>query len=406
MENITDKIHEIGLTIEEYEHCLDDIRMVSEHISDLGWSGIVKKYNLKMHPDTLRKGAQASIFGSVFVSGYYKDKFKDSKNNSSNELALQKAEIEMSRQKMFDERRSLKKIYRDMGRIDNMVEIVRRAINEYVKSPIPQSSVVPICKSENDMIVHLTDLHCGLKVNNGFNKFNSEVLKQRLSKYLGHITSVVVENHPENCYVVLGGDLINGFIHLSTRLDNKENVIQQVITASELISQFIEMVSQLVNHVYVYSVAGNHGRTNANKNDYYKGENFDILVPHYQKVYFRNFDNVDICDNQIDEYTANFKVRNKQIFAVHGDKDTTFTVAHNMQKMARKLSLPMPDMIFMGHRHCNGVTTVDGIKIIESGSMDGMDNYCVDKRLVGSPEQMVVIINDEKSYKYYDINLD
>lgn len=406
MENIADKIHSTGLTIEEYENCLEDIRLVSEHISDLGWSGIVKKYNLNMHPDTIRKGAQASIFGSVFVSGYYKDKFKDEKIDSLNELTLKKAEIEMSRQKMFDERRSLKKMYRDMGRIDNMTEIVRRAINEYVQTPIPSSSIIPMCKSDNDMIVHLTDIHCGLKVHNEFNKFDSEVLRQRMSKYLGYIKCIVAENHPENCYVILGGDLINGFIHLSTRLDNKENVIQQVITVSELISQFIENISTLVNHVYVYSAAGNHGRTNPNKNDYYKGENFDVLVPYYQKVYFRNFNNVDICDNRIDEYTASFKVRNKQIFAVHGNKDTTLTVVHNMQKFANRLSMPMPDMIFMGHRHCNGVTTVEGVKVIESGSIDGMDNYCVDRRLIGSPEQMVVIVNDEKSYKYYDINLD
>ena len=406
MDNITEKIIAAGLTVEEYENCLDDIRSVSEHVSDLGWSGIVNKYGLNMHPDTIRKGAQASIFGSVFVSEYYKDKFKNQKYDTSKDLTLQKAEIQMERQKLFDEKRCLNKLYRDAARLENMTEIVKRAIDDYVKSPLPPSPTARSYFGNNDMIVHLTDIHYGLKVYNGFNKFDSDVLRQRLSNYLSNIKRIIEYDRPENCYLILGGDLINGFIHLETRLDNKENVIQQVIGVSDLISQFIEEIIPLVNYTYVYSVAGNHGRTNANKNEYHKGENFDILVPHYLKVYFKNYDNVEICDNVIDEYTASFKVKNKQIFAVHGDKDTVQTVVSNMRKFSCRLNIGNPDMIFMGHRHCNGMTTVDSVKVIESGCVNGMDEYCVDKRLIGYPEQMVVIVNESKSYNFYDINLE
>ena len=58
MDNITEKIIAAGLTVEEYESCLDDIRSVSEHVSDLGWSGIVNKYGLNMQKNTIRKGTK------------------------------------------------------------------------------------------------------------------------------------------------------------------------------------------------------------------------------------------------------------------------------------------------------------------------------------------------------------
>lgn len=406
MSEIQDRIHEKGLTIEEYEKCLEDIRLVSEHISDLGWDGIVKKYALNMHPDTIRKGAQASIFGSTFVSQYYKDKFKNENCNISDELTLQKTAVKMERQKLFDERRSLNKLIRDASRKEDMVDIVRRCINDYMKSPLPPSPAAKSFYNDNDMIVHLTDIHYGLQVDNGFNRFDSYIVKERLSNYLKQIKNIVIENNPENCYLILGGDFIHGFIHLTTRLENKENVIQQVIGVSDLIIQFVDELNKLVRHTYVYSVAGNHGRTNAQKDDYYKGENFDILIPNFLKVYFRNYETVDICDNIIDEYTATFEVRNKCIYATHGDKDSVLTVVANMNKLSRKMNLKQPDIIFMGHRHCNGMKTIDGVKVIEGGCVNGMDSYCVDKRLIGSPEQMVMILDNGKTYKYYDINLE
>ena len=65
-----------------------------------------------------------------------------------------------------------------------------------------------------------------------------------------------------------------------------------------------------------------------------------------------------------------------------------------------------PDGILMGHRHTNGLTTVFNTKIVESGCVSGNDNFCINKRLAGTPEQCVIITNKEKVIDcLYDIQL-
>lgn len=65
-----------------------------------------------------------------------------------------------------------------------------------------------------------------------------------------------------------------------------------------------------------------------------------------------------------------------------------------------------PDIVLMGHRHTNGLTTVYDTKVYESGCVDGPDNYCMDKRLKNKPEQTVLVVNDLGLDCAYDVKLD
>ena len=95
------------------------------------------------------------------------------------------------------------------------------------------------------------------------------------------------------------------------------------------------------------------------------------------------------------------------VYATHGDKDTPHNVVYNMTKFARKANLPLPDICYLGHRHTNGLTTVDDVKIIESGCVDGMDSFSIDKRLVGTPEQTVVVVTEKRRIKALcDVQID
>ena len=87
------------------------------------------------------------------------------------------------------------------------------------------------------------------------------------------------------------------------------------------------------------------------------------------------------------------------VYATHGDKDTVKNVVYHMTQFARKANLPLPDLCYLGHRHTNGLTTVDDVKVIESGCVDGMDSIAIEKRLVGTPEQTVVVITEKKRIK-------
>ena len=68
------EIAKLGLTEQQYEKCLEDIFDKVNHVNDMDWDDIVRNYNLPIAKDTLRKASSQSIFGSVFVHEYLKNR--------------------------------------------------------------------------------------------------------------------------------------------------------------------------------------------------------------------------------------------------------------------------------------------------------------------------------------------
>ena len=62
-----------------------------------------------------------------------------------------------------------------------------------------------------------------------------------------------------------------------------------------------------------------------------------------------------------------------------------------------------PDLVYLGHRHTNAMTTVYDTKVIQSGCMSGSDNYCMDKRLKNKPEQTISVVTENGLECLYDM---
>lgn len=404
MTDLEEKIYDYGLTPEQYESCLSDAYQKANHIIDIDWSEIIEKYNLKIHPDTLRKATQ-TVFGGAFVSEYFKSKrITDSKYLEECRTVIRK--IRKEKQKLFDERAALNRVDRKQGRTEDMFEIVKYAIDKYMPSRFEyKPSISP--DSDNDLIIHLTDIHCGVDIKSPFNNFNTEILEKRLKKYLDEIFDIQNTYKSQNAYVIIGGDLIHGLIHINSRIEAKENVVKQIMIVTDLIGNFIYELSKRFKAVEVHTTAGNHSRSTANKEETVRGENFDLLVPFACKKELQNIKNVIFVDNYLDCDIATFSVRGHMVYATHGDKDTAKNVVYHMTQFARKAKLPLPDLCYLGHRHTNGLTTVDDVKVIESGCVDGMDSYAIEKRLVGTPEQTVTVVTEKQCIKALcDIQID
>jgi predicted phosphodiesterase len=97
-----------------------------------------------------------------------------------------------------------------------------------------------------------------------------------------------------------------------------------------------------------------------------------------------------------------FNVRGNHVFAAHGHKDTPSNVVQNFTMMFGI----KPDIVLLGHRHTNGLTTVFDAKVIESGSMSGTDSYAVSIRKTNNPEQTISVIGDNGLICLYDIQFD
>lgn len=345
--------------------------------------------------DTVRKGAYLlNVFRS---EGWVRPPSDD---GGAGYTAM-RLEAEKAAVKARDERNELARIQRELARRESMLELIKEGIR-YEVSPIIGYESHDVEPSDCDVVAHLTDLHCGIEIDNYFNQYNEDVLAERLGTYLNKIDDIRHRHRAENCYVMLGGDCVSGLIHSTLRLENNLDIIKQVKVVSALIAQFLQKLSGMFGRVEVYSVSGNHGRVQPKKEDNLKGENFDALVPFILGLMLKEYENVHVHESNIEESVAMFSVRGKKVFGVHGDKDS-------MENVVQKLTMVWgmkPDIVLAGHRHTNGMRTVYDSKVIESGSLSGSDNYCMDKRLRNKPEQMVMVVSEQGLDCLYDVTLD
>ena len=113
----------------------------------------------------------------------------------------------------------------------------------------------------------------------------------------------------------------------------------------------------------------------------------------------QNFKNVLFYNNDIEESIAVFKVRNLTVMASHGDKDAPANV---VQKFTLLFGIK-PAIVYLGHRHTNGLTTIYDTKVIESGCLSGTDNYALDLRIRNKPEQTISVVTADGLDCLYDV---
>lgn len=320
------------------------------------------------------------------------------------ELQLQKQELQKETVKVRDERNELRRIIREEARKESYKDQILRAISEFNCNPLDYDSFkqfTGILKTDNDLIISLTDVHAGIYIDNFFNKFDENVLKDRLNHYLDKVFEVQLRHGSENVFVILS-ELVSGIIHNELRIENNQNLIEQFLTVSNYISEFLAEMSYHFNEINVYICPGNHSRIVARKEDSLKGENIDHLALPFLKAKLQNFKNINFNSNTIEESIAMFGVRNSTVMASHEDKDSPSNV---VQKFTLLFGI-RPDLVYLGHRHTNGLTTVYNTKVIESGTLSGTDNYALDLRLHTKPSQTISVITERGLDCLYDVKFE
>ena len=312
-------------------------------------------------------------------------------------------ELKKERQKLSDSRIEYNRLIREESRKESFLELVGDVISKNV-TPITHKHrefSYNMSENENSLLCHLTDLHTGINIDNYFNKFDERVLKDRINLYENKILDIRNIHHSSDCYIVIG-EIVSGIIHNNLRIQNNMDLIEQFKYVCELISGMLAYLSDYFQNIHVYVTPGNHSRITQKKEDSLTGENLDILLPFYLNAKLNNIKNIHIHDNKDHEDIAIFTIYGNYIFASHGDKDSPATVVQNFTLMFDV----KPDIILLGHRHLNGLTTVYDTKVIESGCVSGSDAFSMSIRKVNRPEQTVSVIDNAGLVCLYDIQLD
>lgn len=305
------------------------------------------------------------------------------------DLDTKRMELQKERQKFYDQRNALNKMLRERARQEELNEIITQAVSCGSLKPLDYTQSTPYT-SDNDLLVSLNDLHYGAVVDNYWNRYDSDICREMMCRYLDRIINIGALHKSERCIVWANGDEISGNIHQSITVSNKENVIEQVIGVSELISDFLAELSQHFSSVQFVSVAGNHSRIDI-KDRALKDERLDDLVEWYLKARLQGFSNITIGGyEKIDSTMYLVDVRGKMYCGVHGDYDGSDAKVQTLQTMARR---PLY-AVLSGHLHHCKIDEVQGVKTVMAGSFLGMDDYCVTKRIYGEPEQMVCVCDN------------
>lgn len=314
-------------------------------------------------------------------------------------------EIKKEKIKLRDERTESNRGIRIEARVEDKLDYFEKIIANQGKvdyKPLkPAERELIKTKSDNDLVIMLSDLHIGQNFASAWGRYNLEVAKDRMNQYLNKIIEIKDRHNSENCFVTLQGDMISNSIHKTIAITNRENVIEQVISASEMITAFLAELSKIFNNVTVASVVGNHSRIDK-KEDALKDERLDTLIEWYAKSKLENFENIEFIDPYDNTFNC-FVVRNKHYFIVHGDYDK-FDMA-GVAKLSMMAGY-FPYCILFGHRHFPATTEVNGIKLVQSGSFPGAgDDHTIELRLNGKPSQTVLVCNEDGIECNYTVEL-
>ena len=295
--------------------------------------------------------------------------------------------IEKQKVLVHDERTSYQRTLRSDARLDSLLEMFLTKIESL--KPVEPKRVT--FKNSEDKVLYalLSDIHWGISFDSAAGSYNTEIARKRMDAYAEEIIRLAQREGCDTVYISLLGDLISGIIHPAIRVENRENLVQQIMGVSEYISYFLYTLSSQFKTVYVNSVDGNHSRVNPNLEDMMRKERLDFLIPWYCRARLERQRNVVFIQNSIDATVASFEIFGKTFCAVHGDLDQD--LSSSAVKLQRLTGKPIYALC-AGHTHV-AETRFEDVAFIRNGSVCGSgDEYTMKKRLFGPPVQLCMVV--------------
>ena len=308
-------------------------------------------------------------------------------------------ELEKQRYLIGEERAAYRKILRTEAKHEALITELTQAIKQY--DPIEIKYEENIIK-DRAMYAMLSDIHFGMTFSSYYDLYSPEIAQRRVMNYAKRLVEIGEEQKASYICVALLGDLISGNIHLPIRLENRGNVISQVVGVSELIASFLYYLAQHFKEVVVVDVSGNHSRIDPNPDNALRSERLDSLIPWYCKAKLGKVDNVCFKENTIDPTMSVMEIYGKIYVAVHGDFDPDLKTSATRisQLIGKKI-----DYFLAGHMHVADMR-IEDIGYIRNGAVvTGGDEYTSKKRLYGPATQVCMLLTEDGVEAIYPIRL-
>lgn len=295
---------------------------------------------------------------------------------------------------------SYRRTLRDEARIDFLHELIKESAGELKDLPeiiVPESS----SDGEVEAVMLLSDLHIGMDVDNFYNKYNSDIARKRLQKYVSDVISMCKLRGVTRLNILNLGDMIDGNLRVTSRIEDSEDLISQIMKASEFLAEALNRLQEAAPEVIYRSCSDNHSRVTPNFKENIEKENFFRLIDFYLEARLAST-NIQFAKDNLDVDLGFFELLNgkKMVFA-HGHRDNVNSAIQNALGATRQYV----DYVCVGHYHEAKMKSFQGAKVLVNGSICGSDNYAQSKRLYGNAEQTLLIFEGNNLSVDY-INLD
>lgn len=302
--------------------------------------------------------------------------------------------------KTRDKLREYRKHLRDEARIENLYDVfIETAEIVSISKPMVIDKIPDKSGKDRVAVLQVSDLHFSEIVNNFLNTYNHDVFNERMKKMTEDVIAYCELMNVEVLNVLNQGDLMNGNIHVTTRVASEEDIVFQTQYVSEKLTEMLVEFGKHVPVVNFHSVVDNHSRVNKNKKEHIEKESFARFIPWYVEARLKDVENVHVVHNKIngfDEYEIGvFDIYDEKAIFVHGHLDSVKTMVADLAMMVRVF----PIAVFTGHLHRNYEDEINDIDLIMNPSGIGSGEYSKNIRKTSKPRQKMTFFeqNDGKT---------
>lgn len=384
-----------GESIVEHHKRLVMGKLVDKTLADYDYTELAKyAYGREYAPDVARR----MFYGSRKTL----DLLESEKMNGTvdktvlNEIDEKLIELRKERQRFFDQRREYNKLLSADGRKEYMYDCLVAAAEDLYDTVgnVYRGADVSSIENfgDNEAVLVFSDWHYGMVANNVFNKYDTEVCRQRVTKVVQDAAKRILLHKCKALHIVVLGDLIHGGIHASVRVASEELVCDQLMQVSEILAQSIDYLSQFVEETTVYVTYGNHARTVQDKRDNIHRDNMERIVPWWLEQRLSRNENVSIAPDTQSEFLF-VSAAGHDVCASHGDIDSVKSSPRMLTTLFGKQYGKDIEYILLGDKHHRESFEELGVTSMLCGALCGADDYANDKRLYSTPSQLLLIFN-------------
>jgi len=324
-----------------------------------------------------------------------KDIFVDS-SDACKELDTQKRELERAKIQFRDERNAWQRQNYNSARVEQKLDYLESIIKE--SKPKDLQITLRENNAKKTAIITCSDWHIGECFDNEWGCYSSTIARERITEYASKAIQRCILEGVSHVVIAGLGDLVSGNIHRSIAITNRENVIEQIMLASEYMLGFVKAFVDKGFVVTFTNICGNHSRVDK-KDEAIKDERMDNLIGWFVSTHLKEYPNFIYAKPQ-DTTLADVN----GFWFVHGDNDNFGKSGLSSLVLAKGFK---PHAVFMGHLHSFAVDDCYDVKICRGGSLCGSGNdYTIEKRLKGKPTQLMAIAEDGEVCQFYNIILD